>query len=310
MTQYADSSSSARAAFRGDDGIASWRDVARTVLRHCAPLLLAAAVLLLAACTDTVNLQSGLNDADANEIVSLLHRSGIESRKMPTKEGVSLTVDANDISAATEIMHAAGLPRKNLSDLGQIFKKDGMISSPLEERIRYIYGLSTELESTLQQFDNVVEARVHVVLPERIAPGEPIQPSSAAVFIKYHLPFDEDAAVPQVRNLVAASIPGLGGEEGRSKVSVVLTRTEARGVTIEWEKVGPFFVQAGTAGALSITLVLLVTVAIVAVVAAVAIGVLCRETLVAKLRRLGSAFPSAAKRKNTEPSMNIDGTPP
>ncbi|HEY8024622.1 MAG TPA: type III secretion inner membrane ring lipoprotein SctJ [Burkholderiaceae bacterium] len=310
MTQHADFLLPERIAFSDDRGIATWRKAVSTLLRTSTLLLLAAAVTLLAACSETVNLQSGLNDADANEIVSLLHRSGIASRKVSSKEGVALTVDANDLSPATEIMHAAGLPRKNLSDLGQIFKKDSMISSPLEERIRYIYGLSTELENTLRQYDNVVEARVHVVLPERIAPGEPIQPSSAAVFIKYRLPFDEDAAVPQVRNLVAASIPGLGGEDGRSKVSVVLTRTEARGAVMEWEKVGPFFVQAGTAGALFITLALLVTVALCATAAAVVIGVLCREALVGKLKRLEVFLPGFAKRKMGEPVLNAKPTPP
>lgn len=210
---------------------------------------------LLAACHQTVNLQSGLNDHDANEIVSLLSRNGIEARKSTTKEGVTLTVKDSEISRATEAMQAAGLPRRSLSNLGQIFKKEGMISTPLEERVRYIYGLSAELENTLQQFDNVVTARVHVVLPERIAPGEPIQPSSAAVFIKYHLPFDEETAIPRIRKLVASSIPGLSGDDARGKVSVVLTPTESAIAAVEWTTVGPFSVQSSSAGALVATLI-------------------------------------------------------
>lgn len=210
-------------------------------------LLLSLLVLTLCACSEKVNLQSALNDADANDIVMLLNRHGIDSQKRSGKEGATITVNDSDISRATEVMQAAGLPKRSLAQLGEVFKKEGMISTPLEERVRYIHGLSQELEYTLQQFDSVITARVHVVLPERVAPGEPIQPSSAAVFIKHRLPFDEDMILPRVRNLVASSIPGLSGEEGRSKVSVVLMPSEERITKIEWVQLGPFQVAAGSA---------------------------------------------------------------
>jgi type III secretion protein J len=215
---------------------------------------LALCAALLSGCGSRANLQVGLNDADANEIVTLLSRYGIEAQKVATKDGVTLTLNADDISRATTAMQAAGLPRRALSDLGTIFKKDSMISTPLEERARYIHGLSAELESTLQQFDHVISARVHVVLPERIAPGEPIQPSSAAVFVKYHAPIDEDTLIPRIRQLVASSIPGLSGEGGRAKVSVVMAASDYTAPVIEWSNVGPFRVQAGSAVALSMTL--------------------------------------------------------
>ena len=171
-------------------------------------------------------------------------------KKITAKEGITLTVQESDVPRATDVMRAAGLPKRTLANLGTVFKKEGMISTPLEERVRYIHALSEELEFTLQQFDNVVSARVHVVLPERIAPGEPIQPSSAAVFVKYREPFDEDTNVPRITNLVAASIPGLSGEEGRSKVSVVLAPAGPPPKSIEWEMIGPFKVQSESASTL------------------------------------------------------------
>jgi type III secretion protein J len=237
--------------------VPQWQRVQTMLLRLCVFCLF----LLLCACSETTNLQAGLNDADANEIVSVLNRHGITAQKRTTKEGVILTVKMSDISRATEVMHAAGLPRRTRANLGQVFKKEGMISTPLEERVRYIHGLSEELEFTLQQFDNVVSARVHVVLPERIAPGEPIQPSSAAVFVKYRLPFDEDTAIPRIRNLVASSIPGLSGESGHDNVSVVLAPSEATAPAVEWTQVGPFIVQAGSAGTLIAALLLMAGVA-------------------------------------------------
>ncbi|MBN9473233.1 MAG: EscJ/YscJ/HrcJ family type III secretion inner membrane ring protein [Bordetella sp. SCN 67-23] len=212
----------------------------------CVSLLLT----LLAACSKMVTLQAGLTDADANEIVLVLNRQGIQVDKQKNKEGVTLLVQGSDLSRATETMNAAGLPRRSLSNLGEVFKKQGMISSPMEERVRYIHGLSAELESTMLQFDSVVVARVHVVLPERIAPGEPIQPSSAAVFIKYRPPLDEDAVMPRVRRLVASSIPGLAGEDGRNKVTVVMMAGEPPASGIAWTMLGPFRVAADSAGGL------------------------------------------------------------
>jgi type III secretion protein J len=214
-------------------------------------------LLLLSACSRSVNLQAGLSDVDANEIVLVLNRKGISVEKQKNKEGVTLIVKEDDLSRATETMNEAGLPRRSLSNLGEVFKKQGMISTPMEERIRYIHGLSEELESTLQQFDHVISARVHVVLPERIAPGEPIQPSSAAVFIKYRQPLDEDMVMPRIRKLVASSIPGLSGEEGRNKVSVVMMPGEAPTAGIEWTTLGPFVVAVSSVRALSLSLLAL-----------------------------------------------------
>ena len=223
---------------------------ARMLRMGCLLLLLAT----LAACSRMVVLQAALNDADANEIILVLNRKGIEVDKQKGKDGVSLLVKDVELSRATETMNAAGLPRRSLSNLGEVFKKQGMISSPMEERIRYIHGLSEELESTMLQFDHVVSARVHVVLPERIAPGEPIQPSSAAVFVKYRPPLDEDAVMPRIRRLVASSIPGLASEDGRSKVSVVMMPGEPPTPGIEWTMLGPFTVAASSAGGLALTM--------------------------------------------------------
>ena len=84
-------------------------------------------------------------------------------------------------------------PKVARATLGDTFRKEGVISTPLEERARYIYALSQELEATLSNIDGVIVARVHVVLPERVAPGEPVQPASASVFIKHDPRLEPDS---------------------------------------------------------------------------------------------------------------------
>jgi len=184
------------------------------------------AALMLCACRNEVEMHTGLTDAEANRVVAALRGDGVKADRRAAKNGVSVTVPEVDLPRATQVLAAQGLPHTPGARMGDVFKKEGLISSPLEERARYIYALSQELETTLAQIDGVVVARVHVVLPEKVAPGEPMQPPSAAVFIK-HLPsLEPDAIGFRVKQLVARSIPGLG-TQGVDRVSAVFVVADA-----------------------------------------------------------------------------------
>lgn len=187
--------------------------------RALAPLL---TTLLLVGCGDRVELHSHLSEQDANEVVAELADKHILADKRQAKDGVSVLVAAEDINRAVRALDAAGLPHRQRTSLGEIFRKEGVISTPLEERARYLYALSQELEATLSQIDGVVTARVHVVLPERVAPGEPVQPASASVFIKHTPALDPESTLPRIRRLVASSIPGMASEtESSRKLAIV-----------------------------------------------------------------------------------------
>lgn len=184
-------------------------------------LVLLALPLLLAACK--VELYSSLTEQEANEILAALLPRGIDAEKVPGKEQTStINVEKSQLADAIEILKAEGLPREKLASMGEVFQKQGLVSSPLEERVRLIYALSQELSSTLAHIDGVVTARVHVVLSEGDAEGQST-PSSAAVFIKYRENYDLDVLVPQIKRLVTNSIAGLSYD----KVSVVLIPAEA-----------------------------------------------------------------------------------
>jgi type III secretion protein J len=195
-----------------------YRSVGRLVF---AGLLLA----LVAACGARVELISSVSESEANEALAALLDGGVEAGKIPGKEGmVSLDVAQSEVSKAIGILRVEGLPRERYAKMGEVFRKEGLISSPLEERARYIWALSQEISSTLSQIDGVVKARVHVVLPERSAGGDPSLPSSAAVFIKHKTGVNLEDSVAQIKRLVANSIPGLSGE----KVSVILIASDSR----------------------------------------------------------------------------------
>lgn len=187
-------------------------------------VLALALVLSLAACGRQVELMAALPASEANEIMAALLNAGVVAEKTPGKEGLaSIAVPAPDVARAVDLLREKGLPRERFAGMGQVFKKEGLISSPLEERARYLYALSQELGATLSQIDGVVFARVHVVLPERTAVGEAPVPSSAAVFIKHQDGYNLETVQPLVRRLVTHSIPGLTPE----KVSIVLVSAQA-----------------------------------------------------------------------------------
>jgi type III secretion protein J len=182
-------------------------------------LAAAALVLALAGCGRTVELFSNVSESEANEVLAALSKADITAQKVAGKDGaVTLTVDQSNIAHAIEVLNAEGLPQERRATMGDVFRKEGLISSPLEERARYLWALSQELSGTISQIDGVLRARVHVVLPERSTGGEPALPSSAGVFVKYRRGANLEDAVPQIKRLVASSIPGLTVD----KVSVVL----------------------------------------------------------------------------------------
>ncbi|OSN05752.1 EscJ/YscJ/HrcJ family type III secretion inner membrane ring protein [Lonsdalea iberica] len=200
--------------------------------------LLLLLVWILTGCGDRVELYRNLSENDANEVIAELGSYHIEAEKSIDKTGITLLIDAYDIERAVNILNAAGLPRQSRTNLGEVFQKTGVISTPLEERARYIYALSQEVESTLSQIDGIVVARVHVVLPERIAPGEPIQPASAAVFIKYRADLDPDSIRPRIRRMVASSIPGLSGKSDKD-LSIVFSLAKPYQDRVQTVSLGP-----------------------------------------------------------------------
>jgi type III secretion protein J len=183
--------------------------------------LVALACLMVAACQAT--LYSNLSEADANEMVAVLMSNGISAEKSArSKDGFSVNVPESNMLRALTVLREAGYPRASHDSVGRVFQKTGIMSSPFEERVRYIYALSEDVARTLAYIDGVVTARVHIVMPEAPQLGRPVKPSSAAVFIRHRPRADLDFLVPQIRRLVSSAIEGLEYQA----VTVVLTEAQ------------------------------------------------------------------------------------
>ncbi|MDR7149959.1 type III secretion protein J [Hydrogenophaga palleronii] len=164
---------------------------------------------ILAACkTDLYTKQT---EADANSMVAALLENGTPATKKTPDGGKSwsVMVEKEDVARALAVLKAHGLPQEKHVNLGDMFKKEGLISTPTEERVRFIHGVSQELSATLAQIDGVITARVHIVLPNNDPLAPEAKPSSASVFVKYRPQANLTALTPAIKNMVARSIEGL-----------------------------------------------------------------------------------------------------
>jgi type III secretion protein J len=199
-------------SFGPDRGLAAGRSPsagrARIVYR-CT--MAAAAITLLCSCQS--ELYSRVSERDANEILAALYTAGVSAGKSTRDQKTwSVDVEERDLQRALQIVSEHGLPREQFANTGDLFKKEGLISTPSEERFRYIYAVSQELSNTLSQIDGVIAARVHPVMPANDPLASQVRPSSASVFIKYRHDANLEAMAPAIKNLVMHSIEGLSYE--------------------------------------------------------------------------------------------------
>ncbi|MBW8911263.1 MAG: type III secretion inner membrane ring lipoprotein SctJ, partial [Sphingomonas sp.] len=130
------------------------------------PALTIGLALLLVAC-GRAELYGKLTESQANEMIAVLQSAGITaSKENDGDKGWTLSTGQGDFARAVAVLHAQGLPHEEFATLGTVFKKEGFVSSPTEERARLIYGLSQELSHTISEIDGVLEARVHLALPQ------------------------------------------------------------------------------------------------------------------------------------------------
>lgn len=177
-------------------------------------LIMLAVLLLCSTGCGRVDLYSDLGEREANEMMSLLLDRGVAcSKTAGDDDGVwKLLVWTSDFSRSVEILKSAGYPHYRHERMGDVFQKSGLVSSPTEDRIRYVYALSEELSETISRIDGVVDARVHVVLPDNDPFSEKVVPSSASVYIKHRADSDMSASSAEIKALVAKSIERLDSE--------------------------------------------------------------------------------------------------
>ncbi len=208
--------------------------------------------LFVAGCKS--ELYSNLSEREANQMLAVLLDAGIVAEKRNAADGVALLVNEGQFAQAMSLLEARGLPSDRYTSLGEVFRKEGIVSSPVEERARYIYALSQELSQTIAQIDGVLSARIHVVLPETNMLGKGFNPSSASVSINHRAEAPMDVLTPKIKMLVANSIEGLVYDNVTVGLFPVSSKSDRSTDAMPLEQFAGVLVHPGSVGRLQLLL--------------------------------------------------------
>lgn len=178
-------------------------------------LVLSLAVLF-AGCKSQI--QHGLDERDANEIVTELTARGFDAKKLQEKgKKPTWAIELDDAKAtdALRVLTELKLPRKARKTTQALVETASLIETPHAERLRALEAQEGDLEEALETMDGVKSASVELVVPVAARPGATTNPSKASVLLRVQPESLERLQQQRIelRALVAAAVDGLKPED-------------------------------------------------------------------------------------------------
>jgi flagellar M-ring protein FliF len=199
-----------------DPALRVWRDATptqRTAIGAFAisSVLVVVLVAVLVGRPSYAVLYSNLEEQDAGAIVGKLG-----DLKVPYRiagDGRAIEVPANRVHDLRLSLANQGLPASGTVGF-EIFDRSSMGLSEFGEKMRYQRALQGELQRTISQIQQVQDARVHIVLPERKLYTEDAARPTASVVLKLAAgkPLN-DSQVASIAHLVSSAVENLKPED-------------------------------------------------------------------------------------------------
>jgi type III secretion protein J len=193
---------------------------------------LALLVLLAALGGCRAQVQHGLEERDANEVVSALISRGFDARKVAEKgkkPSWAIELDEEHANDALRILTELKLPRPARTTTREVTAQVGLIETPSAERLRQMEALEGDIEQMLEGMDGVASAGVELVVPAPSRPGQAAIASKASALLRVH-PASLERIQQQrdsLRTLIAASVESLKPEDVVVVIDAVTTQISA-----------------------------------------------------------------------------------
>jgi type III secretion system YscJ/HrcJ family lipoprotein len=187
--------------------------------------------LLAAGCA--VDVERGLDDADANRALRELSRAGISAEKAGDDSGTfRILVPRASLNNAATVLAAHDLPRR-----ARPLPSMPLLPTPADERARFAAATALDLERSLEAIPGVLSAHVQLALPSEDA-LDPLAPAGTHATAAVLLKGEPGATLPgdaELKALVAAAVPRLQAGD----VQLVHTVAKPLPPPISLTRVGP-----------------------------------------------------------------------
>jgi flagellar M-ring protein FliF len=154
---------------------------------------------------------TNLSPTDASGIIDKLN-----ANKTPYQleaNGTEILVPSKAVYSSRLAMSAAGLPSSSTSSYS-LLDQEGITTSEFKQHVDYQRALEGELDRTIKSISGVVDATVHLAIPQQDVFNDGSQKPSASVLLTVHPGTTlTSAQVQSVLNLVSSSIPSMTPDE-------------------------------------------------------------------------------------------------
>ncbi len=159
---------------------------------------------------DLALLYSGLDAEEAAKIVEKITEQGIAYKL--GNGGTTIYAPRKMIAQLRLNMAKEGLPQNGQKGYG-IFDNEKIGISPFVQNINLNRALQDELAKSIQMIDGVINARVHIVTPERNVFNSKAVPPSASVVLRLRPGYKlSNSNIAAITHLVAGSVEGMKAE--------------------------------------------------------------------------------------------------
>lgn len=153
-------------------------------------------------------LYNELSTSDATAIAAKLDAADINYQL--ENNGTEVRVGNKDVARARMMLAEEGLPRKGSMGYELFDQKQSFGTTSFQQNINQLRAMEGELARTVSSIQNIRNARVHLVLPQRELFSREARPATASVYLN----IQNEAALTRenilaIQHLVAAAVPQL-----------------------------------------------------------------------------------------------------